>query len=85
MSTAMASGVRALEQGGVWALVPIKAFDNAKTRLAEALSARQRHDFARAMAARVIGELRQEQDLAASLSSPATAMWRRFPASWVRK
>jgi 2-phospho-L-lactate guanylyltransferase len=53
-----------MEQGGVWALVPIKAFDNAKTRLAEALSARQRHDFARAMAAKVIGELRQEQDLA---------------------
>jgi 2-phospho-L-lactate guanylyltransferase len=53
-----------LEQGGVWALVPIKAFDNAKTRLAEALSARQRHDFARAMAARVIGELQRQQDIA---------------------
>jgi 2-phospho-L-lactate guanylyltransferase len=63
MSTAMVNGLCAL-RSGPWALVPIKAFDNAKTRLAEALSARQRHDFARAMAARVIGQLQQEQDLA---------------------
>ena len=59
----MASG-RALERSGLWALVPIKAFDNAKTRLSAALSARQRHDFARAMAARVVGELRRERAIA---------------------
>jgi 2-phospho-L-lactate guanylyltransferase len=59
----MANGLGAL-RSGLWALVPIKAFDNAKTRLAEALSARQRSEFARAMAARVIGQLQQERDVA---------------------
>jgi 2-phospho-L-lactate guanylyltransferase len=63
MSNALVNGLCAL-RSGPWALVPIKAFDNAKTRLTEALSARQRHDFARAMATRVIGQLLQEKDLA---------------------
>jgi 2-phospho-L-lactate/phosphoenolpyruvate guanylyltransferase len=63
MSTAMANGFNSL-RSDLWALVPIKAFDDAKTRLAEALSARQRHDFARAMAEKVIRELLRQQNLA---------------------
>ena len=51
-------------QGAVWALVPVKAFRDAKQRLSAGLEAPRRAAFARAMAAKVIGTLRSEPMLA---------------------
>ena len=48
----------------IWALVPVKAFRDAKQRLSADLAAPRRAAFARAMAARVIGTLRGEPMLA---------------------
>ena len=48
----------------VWALVPVKAFQDAKQRLARDLPAPRRAAFARATAAKVIATLRAEAGLA---------------------
>src|SRR6266576_3161354 len=63
LTSGLGAAPRATARSGMWALVPIKAFYDAKSRLAAVLSAEQRRDLAQAMAAKVIRQLQQEKDL----------------------
>lgn len=54
-------------QGGIWALVPVKQLDRAKSRLATVLDARERKALARAMLCDVLGTLSRVDGLAGIL------------------